>query len=167
MVHNIISGKQFLNLDHCTKANHSFQPNADWILMEHPRFGLIRGLRAIRDILPDEEILVNYSINLADSPEWYRVVWMKHQRHVKKCSDAAIKRILDRYCENSLKTVEVPESEELNIPEPQGIQNIDDCPDDDEIEQNTPKAKILEMEKSKKIEKDDEDDMIPKVEELN
>ena len=56
------------------------------MLFEHPRFGLIRGLKASRDLLEDEEILVNYTINLADSPEWYRILWIKHQRHVKVCS---------------------------------------------------------------------------------
>jgi len=110
--------------------------------------------------------LVNYTINLADAPEWYRILWIKHQRHVKKCSDVSIKRILDRYCENTLKKVEIPESEELIIPEPQGIQNLDEIPDDSEIEKHTPKAEIFKLEQSKKIEKDDEDDMIPKVEEL-
>ena len=97
---------------------------------------------------------------------YFRILWIKHQRHVKKCSDVSIKRILDRYCENTLKKVEIPESEELIIPEPQGIQNLDEIPDDSEIEKHTPKAEIFKLEQSKKIEKDDEDDMIPKVEEL-
>ena len=63
--------------------------------------------------------------------------------------------------------MEIPESEELIIPEPQGIQNLDEIPDDTEIEKHTPRAEIIKLEKSKKIEKDDEDDMIPKVEELD
>ena len=54
------------------KANHSFMPNAEWMLFEHPRFGLIRGLKAAQDLPADQEILVNYTINLADAPEWYR-----------------------------------------------------------------------------------------------
>lgn len=74
----------------------------------------------MRDIEANEELLVNYSMNLGDSPEWYRIVWIKHHREYKKCSDVTIKRLLQRYTENSLKHVEIPESEELNIPEPHG-----------------------------------------------
>ena len=55
-------------------------------------------------------------MNLGDSPEWYRIVWIKHHREYKKCSDVTIKRLLQRYTENSLKHVEIPENEELNIP---------------------------------------------------
>ncbi len=32
------------------KVNHSFENNAEWLLVEHPRFGLIRGLRAAMPI---------------------------------------------------------------------------------------------------------------------
>lgn len=150
------------------KANHSFEPNVEWILFEHPRFGIIRGMRAMVDINAGDEILVNYSINLADSPEWYRVVWLRHYRHVKKASDEAIKRILDRYKENSSKTVEIPASEELSIPEPQGIANVDDLPDDNEIELATPKAEIIRLKASKddKPVSDEEEDMVPKIEEI-
>ena len=146
------------------KINHTFDPNSEWILFEHPRFGLIRGVKATRDLLQDEEILINYQMNLAGSPEWYRILWIKHQRQVKKCSDAAIKRILERYAENTLKVVEIPESEELNIPEPHGMQNLDDIPDDSEIEANTPRAEILKMEiAGTKIESPE----LPRIEELN
>ena len=131
------------------KANHSFESNAGWILFEHPRFGLIRGLEALKDIAEGEEILVNYCINLADSPEWYRIIWLRHQRHVKKSSDAAIKRILDRYQENSCKRVEIPQSEELNIPEPQGIGNLDELPEESEIEETTNKAQFIKLKAEK------------------
>ncbi len=144
------------------KANHSFGPNVEWILFEHPRFGLIRGLRALEDLEQDQEILVNYTMNLADSPEWYRILWVKHQRHVKKASDAAIKRILERYTENSSKRVDIPDSEELYVPQPQGIGNIEDMPDDQEIEQHTPKAEILKLRKKEAIIEEE-----PKVEELD
>ena len=39
----------------------------------------------------DEEILVNYQMTLARSPEWYRQVWLAHMRKTKK-DDAAIQR---------------------------------------------------------------------------
>ena len=50
------------------------------------------------------------------------------------------------YIENTLKIVEIPESEELIIPEPQGMQNLYHIPDDSEIKANTPRAEIMKME---------------------
>ena len=83
---------------------------------------------------------------------------------LKKFSDAAIKRFLECYTENTLKTVEIPESEELIILKPQGMQNLDDIPDDSEIEANTPRAEILKMEiAGTKIESPE----MPRMEELN
>jgi histone-lysine N-methyltransferase SETD7 len=82
------------------KTNHSFDPNCEWIIVEHPRFGLIRGLRSQKDIQKDEELLINYTMNLGDAPEWYRVVWLQHQRHFKRASDEAIGRILARFVQN-------------------------------------------------------------------
>ena len=73
------------------KANHSFKPNVEWTLYEHPRFGLIRGLTTVVPIKQGEEILVNYQMHLAKSPEWYRQVWLQHMRKTKK-DDAAIQR---------------------------------------------------------------------------
>merc|ERR1719308_774798 len=66
------------------KANHSFVPNAEWTLFEHPRFGLIRALTSQKAIARGEEILVNYMMTLAKSPDWYRTVWLQHMRVVKK-----------------------------------------------------------------------------------
>merc|ERR1712107_340891 len=43
-------------------------------IFEHPRFGLIRSLRAIRDLKKGDELLVNYHMTVAKSPEWYRQV---------------------------------------------------------------------------------------------
>lgn len=153
------------------KANHSFQPNAEWLLFEHPRFGLIRALRALVNIEADQEILVNYTINLADSPEWYRVLWIRHQRANKNASDQSIKRILDRYTENTGKRVEIPASEELHIPEPTGMENLEEIPDDTEIELNTPRAQILEMRRKDKeevqeLKRKEKQKEEPKVEEI-
>ena len=63
-------------------------------------------------------------------------------------------------CHLYLKKNELPP---LNI---HNGMDLDEIPDDSEIEKHTPKAEIFKLEQSKKIEKDDEDDMIPKVEEL-
>ena len=60
--------------------------------------------------------------------------------------------------------VEIPESEELIIPKPQGMQNLYDILDDSEIEANTPRAEILKMEiAGTKIESPE----LPRIEELN
>ena len=77
------------------KCNHSFQSNcrllaAFEILLEaisrnqshlnyrfsridHPRFGLIICVMAKRDLSAGEEILVNYNMDMALAPEWYKV----------------------------------------------------------------------------------------------
>ena len=46
------------------KINHSLNDNAEWALVEHPRFGLIRGINTRKDIKKDDEILINYQMNL-------------------------------------------------------------------------------------------------------
>ncbi len=79
------------------QANHSNLPNAEWALVEPPRFGLIRGLRAQEDIVEGREVLVNYHINLADAPRWYRQVWLGHQRKHKGMSDQGVARLLARW----------------------------------------------------------------------
>mgnify|MGYP006975747234 CR=1 FL=1 len=49
-----------------------------------------RGLTTIVALKKDEEILVNYQMTLARSPEWYRQVWLAWMRKTK--DDAAIQR---------------------------------------------------------------------------
>jgi len=103
------------------KANHSFTPNCEWTLFEHPRFGLIRALTSVKPIARGEEILVNYMMTLAKSPDWYRVVWLQHMRVVKRGDDKAIQRYIDRQYELQGYRIPLPESEELNVPEPRGV----------------------------------------------
>ncbi len=115
------------------KANHSNLPNAEWSLVEHPRFGLIRGLSSIRAIEAGEEILVNYHMNLADAPDWYKKVWVRHQREHKKMSNDSIARVLDRYRENTSKHVDVDltEGEHFSVPEPRGIIDLESISEED------------------------------------
>jgi len=101
------------------KANHSFTPNVEWGLFEHPRFGLIRSLKAMRPLVKGEEILVNYCMTVARSPEWYRQVWLQWMRKTK--DDAAIQRYIMRQYELQGYKIPLPESEELNVPEPDGV----------------------------------------------
>ena len=39
---------------------------------------------AVRDIVPDEEVLVNYNYNLKMAPDWYQDLW---HDHVKQLDD--------------------------------------------------------------------------------
>ena len=52
----------------------------------------IRALTSQKAIGRGEEILVNYMMTLAKSPDWYRTVWLQHMRVVKKGDDKAIQR---------------------------------------------------------------------------
>ena len=59
------------------KANHSPHPNSYYDRFTHPRFGRIKCIRAMREILPREEVTVDYGyihVNTekeTDRPEWY------------------------------------------------------------------------------------------------
>ena len=55
------------------KANHSFEPNAEYVQVFHPRFGHIKGIRALRPILPHTEVLVHYGYT-NQMPKWYKQV---------------------------------------------------------------------------------------------
>ncbi|TRY68905.1 hypothetical protein TCAL_03794 [Tigriopus californicus] len=108
------------------KANHSLTPNAEWCLVEHPRFGLIRGLNSQRDIAAGEEILVNYQMNLADAPEWYQKVWLKHQREHKKMNDHSIMRYLERYYDDTGKRVHLDITDDhFYVPNPMGVTSVE------------------------------------------
>ena len=65
------------------------------------------------------QILVNYCMTVAKSPEWYRQVWLQWMRKTK--DDAAIQRYIMRQYELQGYKIPLPESEELNVPEPDGV----------------------------------------------
>ena len=79
-----------------------------WSRLEHPRFGLICAITAIRDIDENEEVLVNYGMRMADAPLWYKRLWVDHIRIKEGWTD---EKILDwcgrRYAMNG-KLVELP-----------------------------------------------------------
>ena len=123
-------------------------------MVEHPRFGLIRGISSQTPIKKDEEILINYQMNLADSPEWYRVVWLQHQREYKKHDDAAIHRTVARYEENTGKRFPYPNEEDFVVPEPKGIDDLDDDEEANkgESQLQLPHAGMIEeMDKAKEL----------------
>ena len=54
------------------KANHSFTPNTRWGRLDHPRFGQVVTIIAIKDIQVGEEVSVNYKYPVILAPEWYK-----------------------------------------------------------------------------------------------
>ncbi len=92
------------------KANHSFEPNAEWTVFEHPRFGLIRAIAALKDIQEGEEILVDYKIPMDKAPNWYLLLWMKHVETVKCWTENDIRRFIERQSELTGKRISLPDS---------------------------------------------------------
>ena len=61
------------------KACHSFQQkNSVFREFEHPRFGCIMSVVAVRDIEQGEEVFVSYNYCVSFAPPWYQVLWFKH-----------------------------------------------------------------------------------------
>ena len=61
------------------KTNHSFMPNAELDVFDHPRFGLVPCVTATHDIEAGEEVFVHYGYNLSNCPDWYeqvRICWI-------------------------------------------------------------------------------------------
>jgi len=67
------------------KANHSFTPNCRWGRVDHPRFGLIISLVALRDCAPGEEVTVNYRLPLHLAPVWYKDCYRAHTQAQAAC----------------------------------------------------------------------------------
>merc|ERR1719445_559655 len=57
------------------KTNHSFLPNAQFVVYDHPKFGLIPCICTTTDIPAGQEILVGYGYDLEESPDWYKNAW--------------------------------------------------------------------------------------------
>jgi histone-lysine N-methyltransferase SETD7 len=61
------------------KVNHSFEPNSEFILFSaHPIFGTVMALAAMEDMLPGQELTVNYGYNFTAEPEqppWFVEQW--------------------------------------------------------------------------------------------
>lgn len=58
------------------KTNHSFMPNAELVVFDHPRFGVIPCVTATHDIEAGEEVFVHYGYNLSNCPDWYEQAWL-------------------------------------------------------------------------------------------
>ena len=73
-----------------------------------------------------EEITVNYSIGLHQGPVWYKQLWLKHVRQDKRWGDKEIQRFLERNLDMTMKRIELPEEEDLLVPDPVGAVNLED-----------------------------------------
>eukprot|EP00090_Calanus_glacialis_P045472 TRINITY_DN8457_c0_g1_i2.p1 TRINITY_DN8457_c0_g1~~TRINITY_DN8457_c0_g1_i2.p1 ORF type:complete len:319 (-),score=77.82 TRINITY_DN8457_c0_g1_i2:34-990(-) len=64
------------------KINHSFLLNTQFVVFDHPKFGLVPCMVAIADIQQGEEILVGYGYQLEASPDWYQLDWKNRKLKV-------------------------------------------------------------------------------------
>ena len=76
--------------------------------MDHPRFGLIRSITALRDIEQGEEILVNYGLPMSDAPLWYKHLWVEHLRENEGWKDEEILKWCGRQYAMNGRTIELP-----------------------------------------------------------
>ena len=61
------------------KACHHFnRRNSAFQEFEHPRFGRIMSIVAVRDIEEGEEIFVSYNYSVPLAPPWYQQLWFSH-----------------------------------------------------------------------------------------
>ena len=54
------------------KTNHSFRPNSQFLVYDHPRWGLVPCIASIQDIPAGDEVFVRYGYDLSYCPDWYR-----------------------------------------------------------------------------------------------
>jgi len=59
------------------KTNHSFVPNSEFMVFDHPRWGVIPCIASIHTIAAGEEIFVRYGYDLDYCPDWYLNAWEK------------------------------------------------------------------------------------------
>ena len=62
------------------KLTHSFRPNCELDLFEHPRFGLVLCAAAARDVRRGEELSLHYGLPLHRAPLWYKEQWLTHRQ---------------------------------------------------------------------------------------
>jgi len=57
------------------KTNHSFVPNSEFVVFDHPRWGVIPCITSTHTIAAGEEIFVRYGYDLDYCPDWYLDAW--------------------------------------------------------------------------------------------
>ena len=90
------------------KSNISIFPVYRWSRLEHPRFGLIIAIRAIIDMKKGSEVLVNYGMQMAEAPVWYKSLWVKYLRETKCLSDDQIKDWCSRQYSMYGRSIDLP-----------------------------------------------------------
>ena len=72
------------------KVNHSFEPNAEFVLFSaHPVLGTIMAVTAINDMDAATEVLVNYGYNYTaepDQPLWFQQLWIDYYGDIQDSS---------------------------------------------------------------------------------
>lgn len=59
------------------KTNHSFLPNSQFLVYDHPRWGIVPCIASTRHIELGEEIFVKYGYDLDWCPDWYAEAWSR------------------------------------------------------------------------------------------
>ena len=52
------------------QISHSFTPNCEFDLFDHPRFGIVHCVVTLADVFMGEELSVNYGYRLSIAPLW-------------------------------------------------------------------------------------------------
>ena len=57
------------------KVNHSFQPNCNFDVFDHPRFGRIPAIVSAYALTAGTELFAYYRYSLSECPKWYSDLW--------------------------------------------------------------------------------------------
>ena len=52
------------------QISHSFTPNCEFDLFDHPRFGIVHCVVTLADVVMGQELSVNYGYRLSIAPLW-------------------------------------------------------------------------------------------------
>ena len=66
------------------------------------------AIQALSDIEPEEEILVNYQMGMAEAPLWYKELWVKHLRRERGMCDKEILDWCGRQYSMNGRVIELP-----------------------------------------------------------
>ena len=80
-----------MTFESLSQTNHSFLPNCQFLVFDHPKFGLVPCISTIADLEKGEEVrmewrsaskscvqvLVSYGYEWMEAPDWYKAAWSK------------------------------------------------------------------------------------------
>jgi len=91
------------------KACHDFaKKNAAFQEFEHPRFGCIMSVVALRDIEAGEEVFVSYNYCIGSAPPWYQDLWWQYCKE-QGWSQGEAEKWAERYTSRTGIPVKVPD----------------------------------------------------------